>query len=143
MERRRRIRAALHRRRGHRRARLHLRRRQHELVHALGLGHSTSPDATMYAFAHFDGRGAALRDDDRAGARFAYPAPTLTVQRNGTGTVSSNPSGIDCGSDCSETYAPGTAVTLTAAPAAGSTFGGWTGACTGTGPCSVTLFANT
>src|SRR2546425_173600 len=115
----------------------------HELGHALGLGHSTSPDATMYAFAHFDGRGAALRDDDRAGARFAYPAPTLTVQRNGTGTVSSNPSGIDCGSDCSETYAPGTAVTLTAAPAAGSTFGGGTGACTGTGPCSVTLFANT
>src|SRR5207245_1045758 len=65
---------------------------RHELRHALGLGHSTNPDATMYAFAHFDGRGAALRDDDRAGVRFAYPAPTLTVQRNGTGTVSSNPS---------------------------------------------------
>src|SRR5262249_59628415 len=81
----------------------------HELGHARGLGRSTNPDATRYAFAHFDGRGAALRDDDRAGVVFGYPAPTLTVQRIGSGTVTSNPAGIACGTDCSEPYAPGAA----------------------------------
>jgi hypothetical protein len=33
-------------------------------------------------------------------------------------------------------------VTLTAAPASGSTFIGWSGACSGTGTCNVTLGAN-
>ena len=50
----------------------------HELGHVLGLGHSTDPDATMYAVAHFDGRGASLRSDDLAGLRFLYPAPAST-----------------------------------------------------------------
>jgi hypothetical protein len=35
----------------------------------------------------------------------------------------------------------GTAVTLTATPAAGATFTGWSGACTGTGTCAVTMNA--
>lgn len=62
------------------------------------------------------------------------PAPppmthTLTVSKSGTGsgTVTSSPAGISCGSDCQEAYAAGTAVTLTATPATGSTFGGWSG----------------
>jgi len=48
----------------------------HELGHVLGLGHSADRDATMYAFAHFDGRGASLRADDSAGLAFVYPAAT-------------------------------------------------------------------
>ena len=52
--------------------------------------------------------------------RMTPPAgsPTLGVVRAGTGagTVTSAPSGINCGSDCSETYPSGTAVTLTAVP---------------------------
>lgn len=67
---------------------------------------------------------------------------TLSVARSGTGSgsVSSSPSGILCGSDCSETYTAGTTVTLTATPATGSTFTGWSGACSGTGStCYVSI----
>jgi hypothetical protein len=45
----------------------------HELGHTIGLAHSTDSSATMYAFAHFDGRGASLKPDDAAGATFIYP----------------------------------------------------------------------
>ena len=64
---------------------------------------------------------------------------TLTVSKSGSGTVTSNPTGINCGSTCSASYASGTSVTLTAAAAAGSTFAGWSGACTGTGTCTVSM----
>ena len=42
--------------------------------------------------------------------------PTLSVSRSGSGsgTVTSSPSGISCGSDCTQTYTAGTKVTLTA-----------------------------
>ena len=70
---------------------------------------------------------------------------TLSVTKSGTGTgtVTSTPAGINCGASCSQSFTPGTAVTLTAAPAAGSTFAGWSGACSGTGPCAVTVNAAT
>jgi hypothetical protein len=77
----------------------------------------------------------------------ANPAHTLTVAKggSGTGTVSSSaPPGIDCGASCSHAFAGGTDVRLSAAPAAGSTFTGWSGGgCSGTGPCVVTLSADT
>lgn len=70
-------------------------------------------------------------------------APTLTVTVTGSGTVSSTSPGIDCGSDCSESYASGTAVTLSATPAAGWRFVGWTGGgCNGTANCTVTMSAD-
>ncbi len=67
---------------------------------------------------------------------------TLTVTKSGTGSgsVSSSPAGIDCGATCSTSFNEGTVVTLTATPAAGSTFTGWSGAgCSGTGTCTVTM----
>ncbi len=72
--------------------------------------------------------------------------PSLAVVREGTGsgTVTSSPAGINCGATCSAAYDQGTMVTLTATPATGSTFEGWTGGgCAGTGTCTVTLRANT
>jgi uncharacterized repeat protein (TIGR02543 family) len=60
----------------------------------------------------------------------------------GTGRVTSAPAGIDCGADCSEAYASGTSVTLTARPDYGYVFAGWSGACAGTGPtCTVAMSA--
>ena len=60
-------------------------------------------------------------------------ALSVTRMGTGTGTVTSNPSGINCGTSCTANYATGTSVTLTAAAASGSTFAGWSGSCTGTG----------
>jgi len=67
----------------------------------------------------------------------------LSVTKSGTGTVTSSPSGIDCGADCSETYNDGTLVDLTATADAGSEFVSWSGACTGSAsPVSVTMDAD-
>ena len=54
---------------------------------------------------------------------------TLTVSDTGlgSGTVTSSPAGIDCGSACSASYVSGTTVTLTATPGSSSGFGGWSG----------------
>jgi len=74
----------------------------------------------------------------------ANPGPfTLTVAKSGTGTgtVASSPAGISCGATCSASFANGTVVSLAATPDTGSTFAGWSGACTGTGACSVTMDA--
>lgn len=67
----------------------------------------------------------------------------LTVGKSGSGsgTVTSSPAGINCGSDCSGSYSSGTSVTLTATPSTGSTFAGWSGACSGTGTCSISMTA--
>ena len=66
---------------------------------------------------------------------------TLTVAKSGagSGTVSSSPAGIACGTTCAASFATGAAVTLSASAAAGSVFSGWSGACTGTGTCAVTM----
>src|SRR5207247_896664 len=69
------------------------------------------------------------------------PDKTLSVGTTGPGTGSVQASGIDCPGDCSQSYAHGTQVTLTATPDAGSTFTGWSGDCSGTGACVVTMDA--
>ncbi|MBM4776852.1 MAG: hypothetical protein GQE15_04040 [Archangiaceae bacterium] len=70
----------------------------------------------------------------------------LTVSKSGSGTgtvVSVPPAFINCGATCSATVAPGTSISFTATADPGSSFAGWTGACSGTGPCSVVVNAST
>jgi hypothetical protein len=72
---------------------------------------------------------------------------TLNVIKSGTGNgvVTSSPKGIDCGSDCNETYTKNTKpkrVTLKVKPDANSTFLGWGGDCQGSGikkSCSLKM----
>jgi len=66
---------------------------------------------------------------------------TVTKIGTGTGTVTSSPAGINCGATCNALFGGGTPVTLTAAPGAGSLFLGWSGACSGTASCLLTMDA--
>lgn len=71
-----------------------------------------------------------------------YPI-TLTMNGNGRGTVNFSPAGssASCTANCSNRYAPGTVVTLSAAAGTKSIFSGWTGACSGMASCTVTMTA--
>jgi hypothetical protein len=74
----------------------------------------------------------------------AAPRPQLDVlleELGGAGSVTSTPAGIACERTCEAAFDSSTAVTLTAAPAAGSRFAGWSGPCSGTGACTLTLAA--
>lgn len=67
---------------------------------------------------------------------------SLSVARTGSGGVTSSPAGIDCGSTCEAQFGAGTPVTLTATPAAGQVFDGWSGACRSQAlTCDVTMSA--
>jgi hypothetical protein len=76
-------------------------------------------------------------------ARFDAASYSLTVNKSGTGsgTVTSNPAGINCGATCVFAYASGQSVTLTPTPASGYDFSSWSGACTGSEACIVTMDA--
>ncbi len=71
------------------------------------------------------------------------PKFALSVSKDGTGSgsITSSPAGIDCGSSCSAEFEEGAEVTLSPSAASGSSFAGWSGACTGTGTCKVTVDA--
>jgi len=88
-----------------------------------------------------DGR--AERDGNVRGAAEPDRIHPHGGQRAGVvlGTIVSDLNGIDCGTTCTSTFASGTSVTLTARPTTGSAFTGWTGACGGTGTCTLTMNA--
>jgi len=91
-----------------------------------------------------------LVGSDTLGTEGPWPSLTLTVRNarpsvavakagSGSGTVTSTPAGINCGSVCSTPFDALTQVTLTAAPAAGSAFTSWSGSCVGTAlTCTLT-----
>jgi hypothetical protein len=69
-------------------------------------------------------------------------ALTVTKAGTGTGTITSDPTGVNCPGDCSEPYWKNEVVTLTATPAGNSMFSGWSEGCTGTeSTCIVTMSA--
>jgi len=76
------------------------------------------------------------------------PSPVLTISAvgDGSGSVTSAPAGIACtirsgatSGTCSAPFAPNTSVTLTATATGRDTFGGWGGACSGQGACTLTI----
>ena len=72
-----------------------------------------------------------------ANTRIQFP---LTAKVVGNGSITSNPDGINCGVECNKDYNGGTEVTLTATPASGQRFVGWTGDCSGSATtCVVTM----
>ncbi|MEA2391458.1 MAG: large repetitive protein [Solirubrobacteraceae bacterium] len=109
---------------------------------------TATPDAGS-TFAGWSGAGCAgtstcevtMSDVESVVATFDHGPRTLTVSPagDGSGSVASDGLGeIFCGATCSHDFTYGTVVTLTATPAAHSTFSGWSGACTGGGTCQVT-----
>lgn len=66
----------------------------------------------------------------------------LTISGTGTCTVTSSPAGVNSTVSTTYNYNDGTVVTLTATPAGGSTFAGWSGTdCSGSSTCVVTMSA--
>lgn len=71
--------------------------------------------------------------------RDGRPQLSLSFAGGGSGSVSSSPAGLNCTAACTANFDVGTTVTLTASASAPSTFGGWSGACSGTGSCVIAL----
>ncbi|MFH1867098.1 MAG: IPT/TIG domain-containing protein [Patescibacteria group bacterium] len=86
-----------------------------------------------------------MAGDQEVGALFSASTYTLSITKDGEGTVLSDPAGIDCSDNCTSTsasYTGGPWVTLTATPELGYVFAGWGGSCMGTGDCAVIMGSN-
>jgi len=76
----------------------------------------------------------------RSGQGGSFGHLVISKSGTGSGTATSSPGGISCGSDCDESYDTATEVTLYAEADSGSVFTGWSGGgCSGTGDCIVTV----
>jgi uncharacterized delta-60 repeat protein len=87
----------------------------------------------------------AVSDDQQVTPDFELDPAKLVVKKtgSGTGSVTSSPAGIDCGSACMHSFANRTWVNLTAHPSGHSRFSGWSGGvCNGSRArtCRVLMF---
>jgi hypothetical protein len=92
-------------------------------------------------------------DSVKVTATFTVPSHVVSITSagSGSGNVTSNPAKLQCvitsgaiGDGCSTDFSSGAAVTFTADPTGGSTFDGWTGACSGAQPaCAIVVNADT
>lgn len=89
--------------------------------------------------AHYPGEANCAESTDGPFELEVLPSSALTIAIVGDGSVASEAAGVDCSVDCTEYFAVGTSVTLTAVAAAGQLFTGWSGACSGTGDCTVSM----
>jgi hypothetical protein len=97
-------------------------------------GDCSGSDATITVF---------MDADKTCAAQFNQITHRLTVSKVGAGTITSAEGNINCGTDCKHKYITGQTVNLTATPASGMLFTGWTGACSGTlATTAVTLNRN-
>lgn len=109
----------------------------------------TATPAAGWAFSHWDGNCAGtnpvcnvvMSGNRVVVARFVQQF-NLNVFLVGEGSVNIQPPNTTCTSNCTEVFNDGTVLTLTATPAAGFLFNGWTGVCSGTGTCNVTMSQN-
>lgn len=110
----------------------------------------TAKPAAGYAFVGWAGCAPAEKNtckvkmygNRNVAATFASASYWLTVITKGSGSIVSDPKGINCKVTCGKRYPSNTVVTLTAIPASGYQFRGWTGGgCKGTGACTVTMDA--
>ncbi|MGE5307329.1 MAG: InlB B-repeat-containing protein [Alphaproteobacteria bacterium] len=104
-------------------------------------------DGTTYCYRvnAFNSAGASPYTPEACNTAAAASATfNLTVSSTGTGsgTISSSPPGINCGATCSSSFDSGTVVTLTATPASGSTFAGWSGTGCTTGAVTMSAAAS-
>ena len=91
----------------------------------------------LYTYSNATSEFEAVVVDSLSGVESLQPL-TVSIVGDGSGTISSNPIGISCSrGTCSDTFSQESSVTLTAAPSGGSTFSGWSGACSGIGACVV------
>ncbi len=75
-------------------------------------------------------------------ATFNFASYSLTATVNGSGSGNVTGGGLSCPGVCSANHTYGSEVQLSPNPASGSTFAGWSDACSGTGGCTVYMSTN-